>query len=241
MLHRTLPLAKKIGEQGDMLRSCPCRAGPPDVEEISFAGTPAVALHVVTEEKLGNFRLDPAAGEVLGDASNSISWAATTDAFRFSRAKPGGDRAKMAAGADQHRGFDVAVDEPSPGRSFERSNRLAQPAASAGTIEQIMIELAAANAETHRLAVMRFDFAAADQAGAETGERLKHPLAAGGVIDLSTPAFDTTCGVIHPAQSCRAETLFIEHQHIDAVAHGASPRKTNPRDRRRRSGRRSVP
>src|SRR5580765_1685213 len=85
----------------------------------------------------------------------------------------------MAAGADEHRRGDPVVDDPGVAFSAEARERDAHLEARARAIEQIVIELATADAEADRTTVARFDVVrAADESGSKAGDWLEGASAA---------------------------------------------------------------
>src|SRR5207237_1101827 len=100
------------------------------------------------------------------------------------------DRAKVPPGADQYRGADLFVDDPSPSRIPYRVDRGRQPQARARSLQQIVIELAAPDSEAHGPSVPRLDVArAADDAGAKAGNGLERPARAI-VVDVQSELGD---------------------------------------------------
>src|SRR2546421_201303 len=104
--------AKKFNKAADMLRkSMLVQASQPDIQEVVFAKTPAIALDIAAEIKLRNFRLD-VAGTSLVRIHLELNFLGHHRLIAIGVSQMPRDGTKMAASPNQQSGFELAIDDP---------------------------------------------------------------------------------------------------------------------------------
>src|SRR6185369_14083228 len=150
-------------------------APEPDVQKITLAEAPAVALQVVAEVQLGPVVLDATAQRLLvAHLELDFLRADRTLVLAEIRAEEPHDRAEVTASADHERCADLAVDEPTAVDLLHRLPRLAEPQSRARSLQQVVVELATADAVADDLLIVHRLRSALTHASDEAGDRLQH-------------------------------------------------------------------
>ena len=122
----------------------------------------------------------------------------------------------MASSANHHGGADAVIDDPAvafPAKFVQGHPRLQVTARSR---EQVMIELAAADAITDRMVERRANWAISDQARAKPGNRLESPPAAV-VSQVDAEFVNHGWGDPAGAYLISGKRRLVEHEHVKAA------------------------
>src|SRR5262249_25867858 len=106
------------------------------------------------------------------------------------RAQESRDRAEMSSRSDEEARLDPAVDDPAGQRPLEIVRSDAVEDARAGAAQQVVVELAAADAVAHRAIPSGLDEALAFDAGPERGDLLERAAARLVVVDVEPQLVD---------------------------------------------------
>src|SRR5262249_12178256 len=145
-----------------------------DVQHALLAETPTVTLQIGAEIKFRHFRANGAPRQ-LPLVHHPLGLLRCDHGFPVDLgSQKTRHRAESAACADYQAGPYLPVDDPVAVGAMQLSERFALIERCAGSLEQIVVELIAADAVTDRHSVSSFHHGATDATGAESSNRLQH-------------------------------------------------------------------
>src|SRR5215469_6401263 len=162
------------------------QASQANIEEASLAEAPAIALEIVAKIQFRNFFLNGARGRLLS-VHLEFDFLCHNRLIRLSASKKPGNRAEMAASANQQPRFDLFIDDPATVSSFHALDGRTFADVGAGAPQQVFVKLTAPDAVADWLSVGHVHFSFSHGADAKAGNGLKDAaiLVVGG-IDLQS-------------------------------------------------------
>jgi len=182
-------------------------------------------------KKLGQLRLHRA-GARLGGVQPELHLLRRHDGLRpVAGCEPPRHRAEVPPGAHHEGGLDLAVHHPAAAPALQAPERGLEPEAGAGALQQVVVELAAADAVAHRLAEARPRLPVPDAPHGEALQGLADPLLR---VDPRVHPERTEDGRGHPAGAGLVAGEGAPVQDQDVQTRLAQPRS-------RRGARRTAP
>ena len=187
-----------------------------DVEMLAFAEAPGVAAEVGVEEELGDFAGDGAGGGLVVGHLEFVLLGDDGGFFGFAGfGHLAGDGTEVAPCSNYQRRLDLVIDEPGSVLLLDGLERVAELLTDTAAGEEVVVEFATADAVADGLRVLGEDFAAAEDAGAEAGNRLQH--ARGGVVgEVELQLGDDGGGDPAGADFVAGEGGFVEDEDVEA-------------------------